>query len=140
MVENTISTDTQMTTFGEIEMAPEVIEVIAGIAANEVKDVYAMQGKLTSGVTELFGRVDHKKGVHLSSDEDGLKVDVYVYLKFGAQVPSVSLEIQKNIKEQVLHMTDIDLAEVNIHVAGLIPEKSAIQDMLDLAAEEDETV
>lgn len=140
MVENTTSTDTQMTTFGEIEMAPEVIEVIAGIAANEVKDVYAMQGKLTSSVTELFGRVDHKKGVHLSSDEDGLKVDVYVYLKFGAQVPSVSLEIQKNIKEQVLHMTDIDLAEVNIHVAGLIPEKSAIQDMLDLAAEEDETV
>ena len=139
MAENfTTSTDTQLTSFGEIEVAPEVLEVIAGIAANQVDGVYAMQGKLASGVTELFGKVDHTKGVHLTSDEDGLKVDVYCYLKYGARVPEVSAEIQRGIKEQILHMTDIELSEVNIHVAGIVPEKSAIQDLLDLNTEEDE--
>lgn len=132
------ATDMEITTYGEIEVAPEVLEVIAGIAANQVEGVYAMQGKLASGVSELFGKVDHKKGVHLSTDDNGLIVDVYCYLKYGAQVPKVAAEIQRSIKEQVDHMTDIDLAEVNIHIAGIVPEKSALADLLDLGKEEDE--
>lgn len=138
MVENAASSDKQQTAFGEIEVAPEVLEVIAGIAANQVDSVYAMQGKLSSGVSELFGKVNHKKGVHLTSDEDGLKVDVYCFLKYGARVPEVAGEIQRNIKEQVLQMTDITLAQVNIHIAGIVAENSELPELLDLDIEEDE--
>ena len=74
---------------GEIEIAPEVIEVIAGIAANEVEGVYAMQGSFKTGVNELLGRTTHNKGVHLTVDENGLSVDVYCYIKYGASVPKV---------------------------------------------------
>lgn len=138
MVENMKTTQVPNGSFGEIEVAPEVLEVIAGIAANEVEGVYAMQGKLSSGVQELFGRVDHTKGVHLTSDDDGLKVDVFCYLKYGAQVPKVAAEIQKGIKEQIEHMTDIKLSEVNIHVAGIIPEKSALENIVDFGTEEED--
>ena len=138
MVEKRHATEMPNGTFGEIEVAPEVLEVIAGIAANEVEGVYAMQGKLSTGGQELFGRVDHTKGVHLTSGEHGLVVDVFCYLKYGTQVPKVAAEIQKNIKEQVEHMTDITLAEVNIHVAGIIPEKSGLESILDFDTEEED--
>lgn len=139
MVEQTETVrNSQQNPYGEIEVAPEVLEVIAGIAANEVDGVYAMQGKLAAGVSELFGRVNHKKGVHLSADEEQLKVDIYCYFKYGVNVPKVAREMQKKIKDQVYHMTDIQLSEVNIHIVGIVPEKTEFQQLFEFDAEEDE--
>ncbi|EDP68547.1 hypothetical protein CAT7_04754 [Carnobacterium sp. AT7] len=135
--ESTVAINDTKGTLGEIEVAPQVIEVISGIAANKVDGVYSMQGKMTSGVSELFGRVDHKKGVHLTSDEEGLKVDIYCYLVYGVSVPKVALEIQEKVREQLLQMTDITLAEVNVHIVGIVPEKTELQELLDLNEEED---
>lgn len=125
-------------TLGEIEVAPEVIEIISGIAANKVAGVYAMQGKLTSGVSELFGRVDHKKGVHLTSDEEGLKVDIYCYLNYGVSVPKVALELQEKVREQLVQMTDIELKEVNVHIVGIVPEKAELKDLFSFDDEDGE--
>lgn len=68
---------------GEIVIAPEVIEVIIGIAASKVEGVYGMRGTFASNVTELLGRAAHGKGVYLANEEDGLKVDLYCYLEYG---------------------------------------------------------
>lgn len=135
----TVNKTTAAASMGEIEVAPEVIEVISGIAASKVAGVYAMRGKLGSGVSELFGRVDHKKGVHLSSDEEGLKVDVYCYLNYGVSVPKVALELQEKVREQLIQMTDIELKEVNIHVVGIVPEKTELKDLFSFDDEDGET-
>ena len=135
--ESTVAINDTKGTLGEIEVAPQVIEVISGIAANKVDGVYSMQGKMTSGVSELFGRKKKKKGVHLTSDEEGLKVDIYCYLVYGVSVPKVALEIQEKVREQLLQMTDITLAEVNVHIVGIVPEKTELQELLDLNEEED---
>ena len=52
---------------GEIIIAPEVIEVIIGIAASKVDGVYGMRGSLASNVTELLGKSAHGKGVYLKN-------------------------------------------------------------------------
>ncbi|MGX7195612.1 Asp23/Gls24 family envelope stress response protein [Enterococcus olivae] len=109
---------------GEIVIAPEVIEVIIGIAASKVEGVYRMQGTFANNVTELLGRSAYGKGVYLEADEAGLKVDVYTYMKYGVSVPKVAMEIQKRVKEQVLFMTDVDLSEVNVHIVAVVPEKT----------------
>ena len=62
---------------GEIVIAPEVIEIIIGIAASKVEGVYGMRGTLANSVTELLGRSAHGKGVYLTIDETGIKVDLY---------------------------------------------------------------
>lgn len=124
---------------GEIVIAPEVIEVIIGIAASKVKGVYGMRGDLASNVNELLGRAAHGKGVYLKNTDEGLKVELYCYLNYGVAVPKVALDMQAKVKQQVLYMTDIDLAEVNIHVVGVVPEKLAnpsLEELFD--AEEDE--
>lgn len=41
---------------GKVEIAPEVIEVIAGIAASEVEGVAEMRGNFATGVVERFGK------------------------------------------------------------------------------------
>ena len=41
---------------GKVEIAPEVIEVIAGIAASEVEGVAQMRGNFATGVVERLER------------------------------------------------------------------------------------
>ena len=108
---------------GEIVIAPEVIEIISGIAASKVEGVYKMQGSFANNVTELLGRSVYGKGVYLSNTEDGIQVDTYVSVKYGVSVPKVATEIQQRIKQQVLFMTDVTLAQVNVHIVAVIPEK-----------------
>jgi len=139
MEENNIPLSNGPVPFGEIEIAPEVIEVIAGIAANEVEGIYSMQGTFKSGVNELLGRVSHNKGVHLTVDENGLAVDVYCYVKYGESVPKVALEMQQKVKEQVLFMSNLEVSEVNVHVVGLVTPKGEENPYLDLDEELGET-
>lgn len=123
---------------GEIVIAPEVIEVIIGIAASKVDGVYGMRGTFASNVTELLGRSAHGKGVHLKTEEDGLIVDIYCYLNYGVSVPKIAVEMQEVVKQQVLYMTDLDLCEVNIHVVAVVPEKVEKLNLDELFSEDEE--
>ena len=111
-------------TLGQIELAPQVLEIIAGIAATDVDGVASMRGSFANSVNELFGRKGHGKGVKLVLNDDELDVDIYVYLDYGSAVPKVAMAIQENVKERLLFMTDLKVRQVNVHVEGVIPEKA----------------
>ncbi|WP_156290832.1 Asp23/Gls24 family envelope stress response protein [Oceanobacillus salinisoli] len=104
---------------GKVEIAPEVIEVIAGIAATEVEELYAMRGNFASGVVERLGKKTHSKGVKVELTEDGVTVDLYVILNFGVSIPQVAQKIQTNIRHSLKYMTALEIAEVNVHVVGM---------------------
>ena len=104
---------------GKVEIAPEVIEVIAGIAASEVEGVAGMRGNFATGVVERLGKKNHGKGVKVELTDLGIKVDVYCLMKFGVSIPSVAGKIQDNIRQALLNMTALDAQEVNIHVVGI---------------------
>ncbi|MFK2824323.1 Asp23/Gls24 family envelope stress response protein [Bacillus sp. B190/17] len=104
---------------GRIEIAPEVIEVIAGIAASEVEGVEKMRGSFASGVVERLGKKNHGKGIRVDLTEEGIKVDVYCVIAFGVSIPSVAQKIQDSIRQALLNMTALEAEEVNIHVVGI---------------------
>src|SRR3954447_22623521 len=104
---------------GKIEIAPEVIEVIAGIAASEVEGVASMRGNFATGVVERLGKKNHGKGVKVELTESGIKVDVYCMMKFGVSIPTVAGKVQNNIRQALLNMTALEAEEVNIHVVGI---------------------
>ncbi|GAA6237031.1 Asp23/Gls24 family envelope stress response protein [Apilactobacillus micheneri] len=109
---------------GDVQISPRVLEIIASIAAVQVKGVNSMRGSLATSVNELFGRKEFGKGIKLNFDDDKLIVDVYVYLNYGVSVPKVALNIQEQVKQQLLFMTELNLGEVNVHVEGIVPEKT----------------
>ncbi|MFD1672792.1 Asp23/Gls24 family envelope stress response protein [Agrilactobacillus yilanensis] len=126
MTENTnIIVQAQEDGRGRIEIAPEVLEIILGIAASQIDGVYEMRGTLTNNINELFGRVNRGKGVTIKISDGRLIVDIYAYLNYGVSVPKVAVALQQALKEQLLYMTDLKVDEINIHVVGLIPEKEA---------------
>lgn len=105
---------------GRVQLAPEVLEVIIGIATTEVKGVANTQGSFATGVAEKFGKVLHGKGVSVSWSDDQLTVDVFCVVHEGYSVREVALEVQKQIRHAIFHMTSLDTKEVNVHITGIL--------------------
>lgn len=104
---------------GTIEIAPEVITVIAGIATNEVDGIAGTRGNLASGVVERLGKKVHGKGIKTEITADGLFIDVYCLVKYGASVPTVAREVQSQIRQAIENMTSLVPNEVNVHITGV---------------------
>ncbi len=113
------------TELGKIEIAPEVIEVITGIAASEVEGISEMRGSFASDVVERFGKKSHGKGVKVELTEDGIAIDLYVVIKFGVSIPKVAEMLQTNIRQSLKNMTALDTKEINVHVVGIQMDQSS---------------
>lgn len=108
---------------GTIEVAPRVVEIIAGVAASEIDGVSKMYGSLANSFGELLGRSDQRRGVKLTNQNENLTIDIDVYIDYGVSVPKLAAKIQDLVKQQVTLMTDLNVSEVNIHVKGIVQKK-----------------
>jgi len=104
---------------GKIEIAPEVIEVIAGIAASEIDGVAMMRGNFATGVVERLGKKHHGKGIRVDLSDNQIKIDVYCILNFGVSIPKVAQSIQENVRQALYNMTGLETDEVNIHIVNI---------------------
>ncbi|MET3574797.1 Asp23/Gls24 family envelope stress response protein [Bhargavaea ullalensis] len=104
---------------GKVELAPEVLEVIVGIATTEVEGVADTRGSFASDVAEKFGKKVHGKGIKLEFGDDGLFIDIHCTVLYGYAIPAVAKEIQQAVRQTVLNMTAIEAKEVNVHITGI---------------------
>ena len=113
---NTIAPEFAKTEMGHIQIAPEVIEIIAGLATVEVDGVAGMSGGFASGVAELLGRKNLSKGVKVEVGQREAAVDVSIVVEYGRRIPEVASEIQTNVKNAIESMTGLSVVEVNVHI------------------------
>ncbi|MCR2803111.1 Asp23/Gls24 family envelope stress response protein [Paenibacillus soyae] len=113
---STIAAEYEKTEIGTIQIAPEVIEVIAGLATVEVKGVAGMSGGFAGGIAELLGRKNLSKGVKVEVGQREAAVDVSVIVEYGNKIPQIASEVQQNVKRSIEIMTGLHVVEVNVHI------------------------
>lgn len=113
---------------GKVQIAPEVIEVITGIAASEVEGISSMRGSFATDVVERFGKKSHSKGVKVELTESEIIIELYVVLDFGVSIPEVAGKLQANIRQTLKNMTALEVSEVNVHVVGIQIEQEGFND------------
>ena len=104
---------------GEIIIADEVIAVITGLAAMEVDGVASLAGNATRELISKIGIKTLSKGVKVDVLEDVVTVDAALNLKYGFNIKSVSEKVQEKVKVAIVNMTGLNVADVNIRVAGI---------------------
>lgn len=103
-----------------IEIADEVVAIIAGKAVTEVSGVAEMAGGFAGGITEvLSGKKNLAKGIKVSIMEKEAKIDVNIIVEYGVRIPDVAFEIQNRTKKAVESMTGLKVSGVNVHVQGV---------------------
>lgn len=108
---------------GSVSFADEVIAIIAGLAATEVKGVAGMTGNLASGIQEILGMKNLSKGVRVEVGKEEAAIDLYCILEYGSSIINVAKGVQENVKKAVETMTGLSVVECNVHVQGVQFEK-----------------
>lgn len=116
---DTVATDYEKTEMGQIQIAPEVIEIIAGLATVEVQGVAGMSGGFAGGFAELLGRKNLSKGVKVEVGQREAAVDVNIIVEYGHRIPEVSMDIQRSVMRSIETMTGLNVVEVNVHIHGV---------------------
>jgi uncharacterized alkaline shock family protein YloU len=104
---------------GTVRIADEVVGIIAGLAATEVKGVAGMSGGVVDGISELLKKKNLSKGVRVEVGETEAAIDLYVVIEYGAKIPEVAIKIQENVKKAIESMTGLIVVEVNVHIQGV---------------------
>lgn len=109
---------------GEVQIADEVVAVIAGIAAMEVDGVSSMAGTTTREFISKLGMKTLSKGVKVDVLEGIVTVSLSLNLKFGTNIRTTTMKVQEKVKSAIENMTGLTVADVNIRVAGVdMPEE-----------------
>lgn len=119
-----VSDDSEL---GKVEIAPEVIETIAGLAASEIEGVASMRGNFASDVVERFGKVSHSKGVKVEISDTTIQIDMYLVIQYGVSIPKVAQQLQTNIRQSLKNMTALEVDEINVHVVGIQMESDEVE-------------
>lgn len=104
---------------GSIKITEEVVAIIAGVAASEVKGVTGMSSGIAGGIAEMLGRKNMSKGVKVEVGEKQAAIDLYIIVDYGIKIPDIAWDIQEKVKKQVEKMTGLSVIEVNIHIQGV---------------------
>lgn len=104
---------------GEIKIADEVVAIIAALAATEVEGVASMAGNITNELIGKLGMNNLSKGVKVDVLEGIVTVSLALNLKYNYSIVEVSARVQEKVKNAIENMTGLEVADVNIKVAGV---------------------
>ena len=112
----TIQNDNSM---GEVQIADEVVAIIAALAATEVDGVASMAGNITNELVSRLGMKNLSKGVKVDVLEGVVTVSLALNLKDNYSIMDVTAKVQDRVKTAIENMTGLEVADINIRVAGV---------------------
>lgn len=104
---------------GCVKIADDVVAVIAGLAATEVKGVTAMAGNISNELMSRIGRKNLAKGVKVDVIGKNVRADLALIVEYGYNIPAVSQKVQERVKTTIENMTGLHVTDVNIRIAGV---------------------
>ena len=104
---------------GSVQIADDVVAVIAGLAATEVKGVAAMAGNITNEIMSKVGRKNLSKGVKISVNGNRVKIALAIMMEYGYNIPGTCSKVQDRVKNAVQNMTGLTVTDVDIRIASV---------------------
>ncbi len=121
MSENIINNDDLE--YGNVKISDDVIAIIAGVAATEIPGVAGMSGGITGGIAEILGMKNLSKGVKVELGDEDVAIDIFIIVEYGSNITDIGNKVQKNVKNSIETMTDLNVVEVNVYVQGVNIQK-----------------
>lgn len=128
MAENKVVRDTYTISdeqsLGQVQIADEVVAIIAGLAATEIEGVSSMNGNITNELVGKLGMKNLSKGVKVDVLENVVCVDLNLNLEYGYSIPDTCKKVQERVKSAIENMTGLQVSDVNISIASVELEQA----------------
>lgn len=105
---------------GSIKISEDVVASIAAVAISETEGVSGLYSSFTNDIVSFLGKKTPAKGVKVTFHSDNtVDIDICYLACFGSNICDVAKNVQENVKSAVESMTNLDIGNINIHVAGV---------------------
>ena len=108
-------------TAGSLKISSEVVASIAEYAVKEVEGVAC----LAPIVSNIGGWLLEKQTIKPISNEGKATIDIRLLVEPNAKIPVLSRKLQEAVKDAVQSMTGIEVATVNLYIAGVSVPRTA---------------
>ena len=108
---------------GQIQIADEVIAIIAATAATEVDGVITYSNAAETLVGR-FGKKILAKGVKVTIEEGEAAIEMEIGVKMGGNLLQMAKDVQSKVKNAVETMTGLEVSAVHVNIAGVMMEKA----------------
>lgn len=104
---------------GVVQIADDVVAMIASLAATEVKGVHALSGNITNELMSKVGVKKLTKGVKVVINDNNVTIHLAVTMEYGFNIPATCTKVQDKVKTAVENMTGLNCTDVNIRIVGV---------------------
>lgn len=105
---------------GSIKISEDVVASIAAVATSETEGVSGLYSSFTNDIVSFLGKKTPTKGVKVTFHNDNtVDIDICYLACFGSNIFDVAKNVQENVKSSVKAMTNLNIVNINIHVAGV---------------------
>ena len=111
-------------TVGTVQIADEVVAIIAGLAATEVDGVSSMAGNITNELVGKLGMKNLSRGVKVEVLDGVVSVRLALNIKYGYNIPETSQKVQEKVKSAIENMTGLEVADVKVSISDVVLEQS----------------
>ncbi len=104
---------------GVVQIADDVVAMIASLAASEVQGVEVPAGNLTNELMSKVGMGKLTKGVKVELIEGKVQLNMAVTIEYGLNIPATCHKVQKRVKASVENMTGLEVTDVNVRIVAV---------------------
>ena len=104
---------------GAVQIADDVVAMIASLAATEVDGVSALVGNITNELMSKVGMKKLSKGVKVEVIEGVVSLELAIMIEYGHNIPRTCQDVQTKVKSAIENMTGLSVSDVNIRIAGV---------------------
>ena len=111
-------------TAGSLKISSEVVASIAEYAVKEVEGV-ACLAPIVSNIGGWLLEKQTIKPISIQMNEGKATIDIRLLVHPDAKIPVLSRKLQEAVKDAVQSMTGIEVATVNLYIAGVSVPRTA---------------
>ena len=104
---------------GRVSISEEVLTVIAAAAAVDVEGVSSLGSGLSLDAATTANRKALTKGVRLAVEDEKVRVDLSILVRYGYVVTDVARAVQDAVFSAVENTSGLSVACVNVAVVGV---------------------
>lgn len=114
---------TEESGIGAVQIADDVVAMIAYLAATEVEGVSATNGNITNEIMNKVAKKNISRGVKVDILGQNVMVDLTVIMDYGYNIPATCQKVQLKVKNAIENMTGLNCTDVNIRIAAINMKK-----------------
>lgn len=116
---NNITISKDVRNIGSVQIADDVVAMIASLAATEIDGVSALVGNISNELMSKVGMKKLTKGVKVDIIDNVVTIDLAIILEYGFNIPKTCQKVQDKVKTAIETMTGLTVSDVNIRISSV---------------------